>query len=298
MREIIHTPDKGNTDSTSQTNKGIVTMYPFTIGNKMKISNTTSQSFVVDVEDPDVTVYYTLAGSTAGMVSNMYAADPHNTSENYFIYQKANVTYTGAGHSAVTGYGRDNNDERRLFINIIVNSARKSTSGPDLKLYDYGSTVDDLKNEVVRVVNDSDADYAMRISDYTDDVWFDYLANMAAGTKFDWVQIFFDVDREGSDIEVLSADDVLIFEGDKDSATGEVHEDIPNNIGDGLLKEVKTGIPHLAKDTSNVPNLVLKESYFNSDNKAYIIVRVRDSKGNEDFKRLRIEFKPDLIDLN
>lgn len=298
LREIIHEKDKGNTDSTSQINKGIVTMYPFTIGNKMKISNTTSQSYAVDIEDPDVTVYYTLAGSTAGMVSNMYAADPHNASEGYFIYQKGAITYTGAGHSAVTGYGRDNNDERRLFINIIVNSARKSTMGPDLKLYDYGSTTDNLKNEVVKVVNDSDADYAMKITDYTDDVWFDYLANMASGTKFDWVQIFWDVNRTGSEIEVLSADDVLIFEGDTNAASGEVHEDIAANIGDGLLKEVKTGITHLAKDPSNVPNLVLKESYFNSDNKAYIIVRVKDSKGNEDFKRLRIEFKPDLLDLN
>jgi len=298
MRTMIHMKGKGNTDATSQTNKGIVTMYPFTIGNKMKVSNTTSQSYALDIEDPNITVYYTLEGGTPGTLSSMYAADPHNGQENYFIYQYGSITYTGAGHSAITGYGRDNNDERRLFINIIVNAARKSTMGPDLRLYDYGSTEDNLKNEVIRVVNDSDADYAITISDYTDDVWFDYLATMATNTKFDWVQIFFDVDRDNSDIEILSAGDVLIFEGDDDPTNGQVHEDIPNNIGDGLLKEVKTGIPHLAKDTSNVPNLVLKESYFNSDNKAYIIVRVRDSKGNEDFKRLRIEFKPDLIDLN
>ena len=67
------------------------------------------------------------------------AADPQDGIDDYFIYSYGSVTYCGAGHTLLTGRKRDNNDERRLFINCIVNSARKSTAGPDLRLYDVDS---------------------------------------------------------------------------------------------------------------------------------------------------------------
>ena len=314
MRDAIHSAVRSVTDKTSQTNKGIITMYPFTIGSKMKVSNTTAQSYALDIDDPNMTVYYTLGGGTSGTLSSMYAADPHNGVDNYFLYQYGAITYTGAGHSAITGLGRDNNDERRLFINCIVNSARKSTAGPDLRLYDVDSDMSQhdeagnrtgLWNDYVEVVTDGESDYKYVIEDIADQVDFSFLPTMTTGTTFDHVEIFFDINREASNRNVYNdGEDVKIFESEKSAdvdseiltriTTGRPATDERNRIGLYL----DTPDPHLITDGSGNPNLVLKESYFNKAKKAFIVVTVYDNKGNTATKTLRVEYKPELLELN
>ena len=314
MRDAIHSAVRSVTDKTTQVNKGIITMYPFTIGSQMKVSNTTAQSYALDIEDPNMTVYYTLAGGTSGTLSSMYAADPHNGVDNYFIYQYGAITYTGAGHSAITGLGRDNNDERRLFINIIVNSARKSTSGPELQLFDVDSDMSKydsagnrtgLWNDYVQPCGDSDADYKYQIEDISDQFDFSFLPTMAPGTSFDHVEIFFDINREGSNRSVWNdGEDDKIFDSGRNDwvdsdiltriTTGRSPSDPDNRIGINL----DTPDPGLILDTANVPNLVLKEKYFDKSKKAYVVVTVTDNKGNTATKTIRIEYKPELLELN
>jgi hypothetical protein len=314
MRDSIHSAVRTVTDKTSQTNKGIVTMYPFTIGSKMKVSNTTAQSYSLDIDDPNMTVYYTLAGGTSGTASSMYAADPHNGQDNYFIYQYGAITYTGAGHSAITGLGRDNNDERRLFINCIVNSARKSTSGPDLKLYDVDSDMSQkdsagnhtgLWNNYVQLNGDSDADYKYEIEDVTDQVDFSFLPTMTPGTELEEVRIWFDTSREGSNRNTWQdTDDVEIFYSKKSEdvdsdiltriTTGRSASDPINRIGINL----STPDPGLSPINGSPKNLVLKENYFDKSKKAYIVVEVTDNKGNTATRTIRIEYKPELLELN
>ncbi len=92
-----------------------------------------------DLESDKVTVWYTLAGSNnsnnAKKRSSLYAADPYDAMENYFIYTTSYgsgaITYCGAGHGSVTGPTTRNNDERKLFINVIVNSAQAVKSKAD-----------------------------------------------------------------------------------------------------------------------------------------------------------------------
>ena len=313
-RDAIHSGTRTVTDKTSQVNKGIVTMYPFTIGTSMKISNTTAQSYSLDIEDPNVTVYYTLAGGSSGSGSSMYAADPHNGQDNYFLYQYGAITYTGAGHSAITGYGRENNDERRLFINCIVNSARKSTVGPELELYDVDSDMskhDDagnrtgLWNDYVEPCTDGEADYKYSIEDISDQFDFSFLPKMAPGTSFDHVEIFFDLSRDGSNKNVFddlgTTKDVKIFESGK---TKDCDSDILTRITTGrgptenrIGLNLSTPDPYLIKD-SGTPNLVLKDTYFDTSKKAYVVVTVTDNKGNTATKTIKIEFKPELLELN
>ena len=313
-RDAIHSGVRAVTDKTVQVNKGIVTQYPFTIGSKMKVSNTTAQSYALDIENPNMTVYYTLDGGTSGTLSSMYAADPHNGVDNYFIYQYGAITYTGAGHGSITGLGRDNNDERRLFINIIVNSARKSTSGPDLKLYDVDSDMSKkdsagnrtgLWNDYVMVNADGESDYKMYIEDITDQVDLSFLPSMSPGTTFDSVEIYFDIDREGSNKNVYnSGDDIPIFNSGKSEnvdsdiltriTTGRGPSDPMNRIGINL----DTPDPGLELDSTSTPNLVLKESYFDKAKKAYIVVTVYDNKGNSATKTLKVEYRPELLELN
>lgn len=318
MRAQIKEGGKALTDKTSQINKGIVTMYPFTIGSEMKVSNTVPQSYAVDIEDPDVTVYYTLAGGSPGTYSSMFASDPHNAADNYFIYQNGSITYTGAGHASITGLGRENNDERRLFINIIVNAARKTTAGPELKIYDVDSDmskVDDdgkytaLHNDFVKVAND-DCDYVIYINDISDKIHFSFLPQVASGTTFKEVNIFWDVDRDGSNLGVYTdTKDYYIFQSGQNAKEA---------VDSGRLKRISTGIASdelvgenvnrlgtaiggttgLTLGAGNVPNLVLKDDYFDTDKKAYIVVTVTDSKGRNVSRTVRVQFKPELLDLN
>ena len=313
MRDQLHGGIRAVTDKTSQTNKGIVTMYPFTIGSSMKISNTTAQSYSLDIDDPNMTVYYTMAGGTSGTGSTMFAADPHNGQDNYFIYQYGAITYTGAGHSAITGLGRDNNDERRLFINCIVNSARKSTVGPELKLLDVDADLSRdkdgnpvrMSNDYVKPNGDGDADYKYEIEDITDQVDFSFLPSMAPGTEFSDVHIWFDISRDGSNKDTWQEDDdVEIF---KSSRNDKVDSDILTRITTGRTGDdpinrmgiyLDTPDPGLTLDTSNIPNLVLKENYFDKSKKAYIVVKVTDNKGNEATKTIVVQYKPELLELN
>jgi hypothetical protein len=326
MRAQISEGGKALTDKTSQINKGIVTMYPFTIGSEMKISNTVPQSYTVDIEDPDVTVYYTLAGGTAGTYSSVFAADPHNAQDNYFIYQKGSITYTGAGHCLITGLGRNNNDERRLFINIIVNAARKSTTGPDLHLYDVDSSMAErdengnytnLYNDFIKVSND-DCDYVAYINDVSDPIHFTFLPEIAKGASFSHVEIFFDINREGSNVGVYNAgEDVKIFDSDQnpdeavdslrlkrinaiDVLTTDYVGENQNRLGLNILATagLTPGDGVEPNQASGTPNLVLKDNYFDNMKKAYIVVTVTDTKGGSVSRTLRVQFKPELLDLN
>ena len=243
----------------------------------------------------------------------MFAADPHNGQDNYFIYQYGAITYTGAGHSAITGLGRDNNDERRLFINCIVNSARKSTVGPELKLLDVDADLSRdkdgnpvrMSNDYVKPNGDGDADYKYEIEDITDQVDFSFLPSMAPGTEFNDVHIWFDISRDGSNKDTWQEDDdVEIF---KSSRNDKVDSDILTRITTGRTGDdpinrmgiyLDTPDPGLTLDTSNVPNLVLKENYFDKSKKAYIVVKVTDNKGNEATKTIVVQYKPELLELN
>ena len=142
---------KFGTDAATQNNKGIVTIFPFTLDEKLNISPTHPQAYALDVEDDNMTVWYSMSAGTNTMDggSSMFAASPNDGMDNYFIYSYGNVSYCGAGHSKVTGVGRDNNDERRLYINIICNSVRKSINQPAIYVYDYGkdTTGDKVKQD-------------------------------------------------------------------------------------------------------------------------------------------------------
>ena len=57
----------------------------------------------------------------------IYDKSPNDVRNNYYLYSKRNVIYTGAGHSAVTG-----DDEIRLFINAIVAAANVTAVQPEV----------------------------------------------------------------------------------------------------------------------------------------------------------------------
>lgn len=305
-----------------QVNTGGVTMYPFAISDTLIISPTHAQTFALDLEDPSVAVWYTLSGTVvteqakegetkvsaddARQVSSFYAASPKDGMNNYFLYSKDNVFYTGAGHMAVTGRLKDNNDERRLFINVIVNCATKGTSKPSLKLYnkcdEEGSTHVNCDCKYVDPKNDKDNDelaknlntlffnktidmYQYNIEEDQTEIYPEFDFKAIAGTaNIKKIDVFYDLDygtgegQDTSDSYTNDPDHVLITSYDK------------SDDMDGVRAKLRKS---LFENT-----LLLKEEYF-KDNKdcTYIVIRVQDDKNQWKSARVKINIIPYLFDL-
>ena len=296
------------TDKAAQNNEGVITLYPFQISTRLQISATNGQGYVANVSDPNMTVYYSLEGGSPGTYSSMFAADPQDGINNYFLYQYGKVTYTGAGHSDITGLGRNNNDERKLFINVIVNSARKSTAGPSLSLYDFDSKLDDLKNNVIEIAYDADsesgtgedaAEYVTYVEDYNDVLEFSFLPTLQSNAKIDDIKIFYDVKNSGNSKNVYDANsDVLIYEREENAS---------ENVSSGKLKKLSNTlgpINGLYGYTNNAGEITsrlnLKEDYFTGKGgeAAFVVVQLKDSNKKTVTRTIRVELKPELLDLN
>lgn len=312
---------KYGTRKAENVNSGGVTMFPFAISDELLISPTHSQTFSLDLEDEKVAVWYTLGASPvdsklsvdagfARYVSSYFAASPRDGMSNYFLYSKVcdkgNIFYTGEGHQLITGRNKDNNDERRLLINVIVNCVTKGVTGPKLKLYnkcdESGNShenCDDLyvdpknkeDNEKLKeemntlFYNESIEMYQYNIDESQSEVYPEFDFKAIAGTAdIKEVLVFYDLnygDGDGmdkSDTYVENADHVLITSYDK-----------KDNV-DGKRKRLR--------ETAFPDTLELEEEYFSKNkNCTYIVIRVRDEKGKWKSARVKINIIPHLFDL-
>lgn len=295
------------TNGASRVNKGIVTTYPFTIGSELRITGTHAQTFALDMEDPEVAVWYTLsAGSTASTKKggSLFAASPHDGMDSYFLYSKGTVNYCGAGHSVVTGPERENNDERRLFINVIVNSVRNAGSKPKITAHEKdtkGKEIDKDKTEGNLFI-DNKGDYYYNVTDTSETPEFDFKVKVSSKTTLEQVYVYYDLDYgvEDDDGEVhysneYDADDgqhIMIAQYNtvaKDS----------KELAAAELAELRS---HLNEDGSanedGYKNLQLKPEYFNPyGDYTYIVIHAIDGEGKESYKRIKIKLIPYLWDL-
>ena len=195
------------TVKASQLNEGLVTLYPFQIGDSLNISGTHEQAYALDLESDKVTVWYTLAGSNnssdAKIRSSMFAADPYDAMENYFIYTtyygSGAITYCGAGHSSVTGKTTKNNDERKLFINVIVNSAEAVAEKPSIKIYEPDGTYEtELDKDEEMTASTGRTVYLIEADSKTDTPEFDVKVTIPDGTTVTSVRFYYDGDYTGT----------------------------------------------------------------------------------------------------
>ena len=300
---------KYGTRKASRVNKGGVTMYPFAISSDLLISPTHCQGFALDIEDPHVAVWYTLGANFvstdpetsaqfARYDSSFYAASPRDGMNSYFLYSKENVFYTGAGHQLVTGSKKDNNDERRLFINVLVNSVTKGKSKPQLKLYnvcdkDDGNCDDNYvdpddssanaelrKNIDTLFYNESDFMYQYNVDDSKENNYlqFDFKA-IAGSNDISNVKVFFDLDYTDTQTNEYTAD--------------------ANHV---MIEEYKTNISgkrERLRTATQGDKLLLKPEYFVPYNNSYtyVVVRVQDKGGTVKSARIKINIIPHLFDL-
>ena len=147
--EIAHTGFINTNDLTTkveQSNQGQITEYPYKIDESFTISPTHGQYYQLDMEDPEVTVWYTLADDGKHKVCEnidgtavTYGVSPKDAANNYYIYSRENVFYSGVGHSEIT-----QEMEAKLFINTMIAAYRASYEPPMIEIMNPDAEITDV----------------------------------------------------------------------------------------------------------------------------------------------------------
>lgn len=114
-------------------NEGQITTYPYYLSETINTASTHTQYWSLDLNadddndnETDLVVWYTIAGNS------VYDKSPRDVLNNYYIYNKGNITYTGIGHSASSIVL----EEGKLFINTIVAAYNAGTKEPQVTIYE------------------------------------------------------------------------------------------------------------------------------------------------------------------
>jgi hypothetical protein len=293
------------TVKAEQLNSGLVTLYPYSISSSLNISGTHQQAYALDLESDNITVWYTLAGSNnssdAKQRSSKYAATPGDAMEAYFIYTTSYgsgaITYCGAGHSSVTGRGTKNNDERKLFINVIINSAEAVPEMPVIKLYEPTGTFDaddELDKDEEAVAESGKTVYEIDVDSKTDAPEFDMKVTIPEKTQVTKVNVYYDLNYDDSDYSnrPVYEEDTDVMIKSYTSKGNEKLSDISGTITD-LIRKGDT-----IKDGEDM--LQLKDEYFApyGGNYTYIAVEVYyQGKTAPVFVMIKVKASDPLFDL-
>ncbi len=158
---------RGNT--VTQVNDGQITKFPFALHKSFTVTPTHYQYYQLDLTDDedkdgekDICVWYCISDAPNRSFSNgdLYEMSPNDVLNNYYIYNKGNVVYTGVGHRSVCDANgdaymksrheyrngnynlgekpnngmQDNTDEMKLFINTMVAAYQRGIREPSLKV--------------------------------------------------------------------------------------------------------------------------------------------------------------------
>ncbi len=263
-------------NKASKTNDGITTMFPFSLSDELNIAPTHAQAYAIDLNNEKLSVWYTIGGGNNNKAgSEIQAATPHDGTDNYFIYTIGNLNYCGAGHTKVTGQGKDNNDERMLYINIICNSV---TNVPvtEIKAFDYDSTDAAKTNNIVKK---NGSEYIYKIDETITRPGFSFEYNLASGATLSDIKVYYELDN----VLGFGSTDVLIKQyTSSDAQSGKL-----------------IYVPKSTTDTtaSDYINLELKPEYLTNGRYVYIVIQVTDTDGNKSYKKIKVEYKDKLYNL-
>ncbi len=188
-----------STTAVSQVNKGQITSYPYnvntsefggSVGTKLTVSSTHYQWTQLNVNAEDVTVWYCL--SPEGTSYTAYNNNYNDVINNYYIYTKGNVTYTGAGHSGVVS---GNTNEAQLFVNTMISAYRAAQSPPTIE---FKENIDDaaMQNKILIALDES-LDYDT-LTDEEKQIPFVFVDENTAINKFIQIEAWYDSNNDGT----------------------------------------------------------------------------------------------------
>ena len=130
----------------TQVNQGQITEYPYKLKDDFEVGMTHSQYYQLDYTadddqdgQSDLVVWYCLGGRTASedKSQTIYSQSPNDVRNNYYIYNKGNITYTGMGHSAQYAQ-KYTFEEAKLFINTMIASYQAGVKPPSITILESG----------------------------------------------------------------------------------------------------------------------------------------------------------------
>lgn len=204
-----------HTKQIMRTNEGQITNYPFIIGDYVKdVANTHAQYNTLNLEDADTTVWYVLDNDGTQPLSTQenvyyhpefYTYTKGDGTNNYYIYSKGNITYTGAGHSD------DFKDtEKKLFINTVIASLKSGNYEPEVNV--VNAYTDGTDKCIDYIKDSSGVAVIFRPIDY----------DMRQGTEaFTDCKIYLDYDGDGKYTD--GVDIMLNNDGDENAAAPYMH---------------------------------------------------------------------------
>lgn len=204
-----------------KTNEGAITQYPYILPESFDVNATHAQYWTVDIEsdnngdeESDLVVWYcinkrtkwaTNGGSEGKLpVDDFYKDSPNDVRNNYYIYNKGNITYSGAGHSPIS-----NVNEIKLFINTMIAAYNAQIKVPEISIVESGEPeAPDIENIIIPYdtsVNSADVDFVDfgTGTDGTDGqmkIYFNvYDGNLTARDKIIKIDSIFISDSSGTD---------------------------------------------------------------------------------------------------
>lgn len=129
----------------SKVNNGQITSYPYKIDDSFETAPTHIQYYQINMEDPEIVVWYCLSDNQNG--AGAYTANPNDVRNNYYIYSKGNIMYTGVGHASVDGLvdngslGTYKDMEVKLFINTMIASYSAGLTSPRVEVTNTDSFI-------------------------------------------------------------------------------------------------------------------------------------------------------------
>ncbi|HEX3077736.1 MAG TPA: DUF5057 domain-containing protein [Lachnospiraceae bacterium] len=116
-------------NKVTKVNDGQITRYPYAIPDQIDITDTHGQYYQLNMEDPEIVVWYCLSNvQNSDATKNWYSISPNDVSNNYYIYNKGNITYSGVGHLNIAS----NENEVKLFVNTMIAAYKTSINNPEV----------------------------------------------------------------------------------------------------------------------------------------------------------------------
>jgi hypothetical protein len=255
-------PDSAKTTYIKLANNGQITTYPYKLDSIIQVLESHVQNYQLDLdyeEGGDVNVWYNLTDmydpdvravyKNASTKSNYFSARDQDGRNNFYIYNKGNITYTGSGHGASNG--EMTNDEVKLFVNTMIAAYRQPESEPSVSIEEADGT-DGSGNALIYLDYDgynyinedgstgavkSNLDTRVEMVDGQEMVVVSFsVADMSSGSITD-KQCYLSIDQNGTTLDKsgLASNNIIVKKVTTDADGKEVLKEISPNAN-GLYK--------------------------------------------------------------
>lgn len=174
--------DNACTSVVKLANNGQITSYPYKINSFIMVCNTHCQNYQLDMDyedGGDVNVWFNLTDSydeelqelnkakktstdvqnelqnksLSNLKTGIYSAKNQDSRNNFYIYNKGNISYTGCGHGMPSKTFTD--DEVKLFVNTMISAYRPPEATPYVSI-DNATSVASNGDSLLYVDYDTD----------------------------------------------------------------------------------------------------------------------------------------------